>query len=228
MLGNRRRIAESPALRAGPGPAVLRPVAPRLRVGPAESQVGLELAELGQALDLHRRDHRPLHQAAARERAGELGLAAGELQVAGRSPPGRGAVRRRGRGPRPGPSACGSSRRGGRGRRPACPPWHAGRRARSCRRRARLQRRSSRRCCRSRSRRRPCGRCAGRRGCLGRLLLALCRLGGHGGPPAMSGRDTLGESARGLGWSWRSTALGAMPAAASDGRAPLGLKPQPD
>jgi hypothetical protein len=60
----------------------LGPVAAGLRVGPAEAQVGLELAELDQALDLHRRDHRSLHQPPAGEGPGELGLAAGELQVA--------------------------------------------------------------------------------------------------------------------------------------------------
>ena len=53
-----------PGPEGGARPAVLGPVAAGLRVGPAEAQVGLELAELDQALDLHRRDHRSLHQPA--------------------------------------------------------------------------------------------------------------------------------------------------------------------
>ena len=60
----------------------LGPVALGLRVGPAETQVRCQLAQLVQALDLLGRDHGPGDQAATFERAGELGLAPGELQVA--------------------------------------------------------------------------------------------------------------------------------------------------
>ena len=153
--------AARPPIRAGRSQRVRGPVAPGLREGPAEAQVGLELAQLDEARDLHRRDHRPVDQAVAGQRAGQLGLAAGKLQVAvdldlvERRRSGRRRAPRsgRGRGARARPRS--------RGRRRAGPRGRGARRTRSCPRRLRRRPRSSRACCPGRSRRRPCARYAG-------------------------------------------------------------------
>ena len=83
-----QRLRKAPAHRrkagddAGDRPAVRGPIAAGLGIGPAQAQLRLQMAQLAQARHLHRRDHRPLDQAVPGKGSCELGLAAGQLQVA--------------------------------------------------------------------------------------------------------------------------------------------------